>query len=341
MWALLNSTPYAADRNWTRDKNGVHWYIVAVRATFTIKPDSQLILEDEQLPPVLEQEYAGEPGKSSLLYDSDLLAVKPSTDVLVIANAHAPGGKAVPSVPVGFRIGTIQKQLLVHGERTYYKGNVSLKMSEPQPFTSCPIRYEYAYGGSDFSDPDPNKHCLDERNPIGRGFARRSAHLVDTLAYAIEYPKGDAASLGPAGFSPIDLSWLPRRNYAGTYDKKWEQSKKPLLPDDYNPMYSLCAPEDQRTDQPLVGGEHFELVNMTPEGRLVFEIPKISLEFTSIFRNRREPHGPKLTTVLVEPEDKRLSLVFQSALRVSATEVDYLDATEIKEAGNKEQGDSQ
>jgi len=338
MWALLNSTPYAADRNWTRDKNGVHWYIIAVRATFTIMPDRKLILDDEQLPPVLVPEYAGEPGKSSLLYDSDLLAVKPSTDVLVLAHAHAPDGKAVSTVHVGFRIGTIQKQLLVHGERTYYRGAVGLKMSEPKPFIHFPIQYEFAYGGSDYSNPDPNKHCLDERNPIGRGFARQSNSLVDTLTHAIEYPDGDAAKLGPAGFGPIDLPWLPRRKYVGTYDKKWEQTKKPLLPDDYNPLCSLCAPEDQRSDDALVGGEKFELINMTPEGRLVFELPKIALEFTSIFRNRRENHVPKLTTVLVEAEDKRLSLVYQSAVRVSATEVDYLDATEIKEVGSEEPG---
>ena len=33
MWALRNHTPFAADRNWTRDKDGHHWWIVAIRAT--------------------------------------------------------------------------------------------------------------------------------------------------------------------------------------------------------------------------------------------------------------------------------------------------------------------
>lgn len=74
MWALSNRTAYAAERNWTRDKDGLHWWLVAVKATFDIGPDGRLRLADEQLPPVLIPEYFGGPGRSSLRYDSDLLA---------------------------------------------------------------------------------------------------------------------------------------------------------------------------------------------------------------------------------------------------------------------------
>ena len=62
MWALKNHTPYAAERNWTRDKRGVHQWIVAVKATFAIATDGKLSLLDEQPPPVLAPEYHGEPG---------------------------------------------------------------------------------------------------------------------------------------------------------------------------------------------------------------------------------------------------------------------------------------
>src|SRR5688572_3450642 len=100
MWTLKNRTPYAAERNWTRDKRGVHQWIVAVKATFTIAKDGKLSLSDEQVPPVLAPEYHGEPGMSSLRYDSDLLRAKPCTDVIVDACAHAPRGKKAARVPV-------------------------------------------------------------------------------------------------------------------------------------------------------------------------------------------------------------------------------------------------
>lgn len=331
MWSLLNRTAFAADRNWTRDKDGVHWWIVAVRATFDLASDGQLTLADEQLPPVLAPEYFGAPGQSSLRYDSDLLWAKPNTDVLVVANAHAPGGRATSVVPVSLRVGQIQKQLVVHGERVYRSG---LKTSSPKAFMTRPIQYELAFGGMDLSDPDPRNHRYDDRNPIGRGLAVNPNHLTDKPAHSIEYASGDPASRGPAGFGPIDPAWLPRRALAGTYDERWDRTKKPLLPDDFDPAYALSSPTDQRNAKPLAGGERVELVNMTPEGKLLFEVPRVLLEFTSIFGSRREPHQGQLATVLVEPDDRRLSLVWQSTLRVAAPEVDYLDATEIVEKGS-------
>jgi hypothetical protein len=331
MWALKNRTVYAAERNWTRDKDGAHWWIVAVKATFDIGPGGRLMLADEQLPPVLMPEYFGEPGRSSLRYDSDLLAMKPGTDVLVIAHAHAPHGRPAPTVPVSLRIERLHKELLVHGERLYESGWRNVTVTRPRPFTTCPIRYEFAFGGCDLSDPDSKQHRIDERNPIGRGFARRPAHVVGKLAHAVEYPRGEPAEVGPAGFGPLDSSWMPRRKLAGTYDARWEQTKKPLLPNDFDPAFALSAPTDQRTEKPLVGGERVELLNMTPDGVLRFELPRISLAFTTRIGKRHEQHDSRLTAVLVEPEERRLSLVWQSVLRVRAPEADYLDETEIVE----------
>jgi hypothetical protein len=334
MWALKNQTAYAAERNWTRDKNGVHWWLVAVRATFDLAPGGRLKLADEQRPPVLAPEYLGEPGKSSLRYDSELLAAKPGTDILVHAHAHAPQGKPAPTVPVSLRVGQVHKELLVHGERTYGQGLLGVSPGRPRAFTTSPIRYELAFGGSDLSDPEPRNQRIDERNPVGRGFARRQAQLAGKPAHTVEYPRGNPAELGPAGLGPIDSFWMPRRKLAGTYDARWEQTKKPLLPDDYDPAFALSAPSDQRTDKPLTGGERVELLNMTPEGVLRFELPRILLGFTTRIGPRREQHGARLVTVLVEPEEKRLSLTWQSALRVASPDADYLDETEIVEQGS-------
>lgn len=331
MWALANRTPYAADRNWTRDKQGVHWWIVALRATFSIGPEGQLALADEQLPPRLAPEHGGDPGASSLRYDSDLLALKPGTDVLVLGSAHAPGGRPVSTLPVTLRVGTLEKTLLVHGERVYYDGVAGLTTTSALPFVTRPMHYELAYGGSDTSDPDPRRHVIDERNPVGRGVARHAASLIDTPAHAIEYPHGHPAKTGPAGFGPIAPSWLPRRRLAGTYDAAWAATQKPLLPHDYDPAFAMSAPADQRVPQPLRGGERIGLIHMSPTGMLAFELPTIQLELHSRFGRRRVAHDPPLlATVVVEPDESRLSLVWQSGLRVAAPDTEYLDQTEIR-----------
>jgi len=332
VWALRNRTGFAAERNWTRDRDGIHWWVVAVRATFDLVAGGRLALADQQLPPTLAPVYFGEPGASSLRYDSELLSAKPGTDVVVHAQAHAPGGRAASTVPVAVRVGALEKRLIVHGDRVYYRGPAGgLTTTAPRPFMARAIRYELAYGGRDLTDPDPRQHRIDQRNPVGRGFAVRVATLINQPAHVIEYPGGDPAQRGPAGFGPIDTSWLPRRALAGTYDQRWSDSKKPLLPDDYDPRHALCAPADQQTAQPLIGGERVALTNLTAEGSMVFDLPRVALAFCSRFGRRREQHGPRLTTVLIETEVRRVSLVWQSVLRVSADQADYLDETEIVE----------
>lgn len=333
MWTLNNRTRYAAERSWTRDKDGMHWWLIAVRATYDLADSGSMTLAEEQLPPLLAPEYFGAPGKSSLRYDSDLLAVKPTTDVLVLGSAYAPGGQPASVVPVTLRVGHLQKELLVHGERLYRAGTASLKTSSARPFRVQPLRYELAFGGLDTSDPDPRRHRYDARNPVGRGTALDPLALVDTPAHTIEYADGEPASRGPAGFGPIAPSWSPRLELAGTYDQAWEKSRKPLLPADYNPAFAQSSPVDQRAPQPLAGGERMELLNMTPGGRLLFELPSHSFGLTSAFGTRRESHHAILATVLVEPDERRLSLVWQSALRVPAPQADYLDSTEIVERG--------
>lgn len=334
MWLLQNHTPYSAERNWTRDADGIHWYLIAVRGAFTVDARGRLIPDDEQPPPVLAPEYVGIPGASSLRFDSDLLERKPGTDVVALGCAYAPGGRPTPTVPVTLRVGTaLEKQILVHGNRAYYDGLMGLATTSPQPFVKQPIQYELAFGGGDTSDPDPRRHEIDERNPIGRGFPPRASRWKNELAHCIEHPQGSASSLGPAGLGPIDRSWLPRRALAGTYDARWVETKKPLLPDDYDPRFGMCAPADQQLHQPLKGGEQVAVANMTPDGMLVFELPRSSLTFTTSIRGRKHEHRAPMSTVVIEPCERRVFVSWQSSLRVRALDVDFVSTTDIHEQG--------
>jgi hypothetical protein len=288
-------------------------------------------MADEQLPPVLLPEYHGDPGASSLKYDSDLLAVKPGTDVLVNGSAHAPGGRPAPQVPVSLRVGDVHKSVVVFGERMFYAGAGGLAMTPPRPFETRPLVYEVAFGGKDLTDPDPSRHRIDARNPVGRGFATSTAHLVNQPAHAVEYLSGNPAGAGPAGFGPIDRSWSPRLELAGTYDAKWTETQKPLLPADYDERHALSSPADQRAQLYLRGGERVEIVNMTASGLLRCELPRIALGVTTRISGRHEEHAGRLTAVIVEPEVPRVMMVWQSSLMVPARDVEYLDETTIRE----------
>lgn len=330
MWTLNNRTPYAAERNWVRDKHGVHHWMVAVKATFRIAANGTLALADAQLPPELAPVWQGEPGKSSLKYDGDLGPTKPSSDVTLIGSAHAPKGKIAASVPVRLRVGTVDKSLIVFGPRRYETSPLGLVLSTPKKFAQAPITYEQAWGGSDTSHPDPNEHAHEPRNPVGRGFAKHES-LHQKAAHCIEYPEGLASKLGPAGFGPVERSWLPRVRHAGSYDGAWFAQKMPLLPDDYDARFELCAPSDQQLPDYLYGGEPVELTNLSEEGLLRLTLPKIYLTFSTQIRGQSEEHRARLASLILEPDERRLSLVWQSALKVAANRVEHLDATTIAE----------
>jgi hypothetical protein len=331
MWALDNTTPYAADRTWVRDKAGKHHWIVVVKATFHFDARAKLGLADEQLPPLHEPEYFGEPGRSSLRYEADLVAMKPGTDVTLNAHAHAPASRPAREVTVTLRIDDLEKQLLVRGESLHTFGVSGMTTSSPEPFITRPIIYELAYGGTDTLDPDPRKHCIDLRNPVGGGFAAHSEHLIGRTAPSIYYPRGNPAKVGPAGFGALASYWSPRLELGGTYDQDWANNKKPLLPDDYDETQLLYAPADQRPRQRMHGGEVIDLINLTPEGALRLELPKICIMCTTRVSGRSSEYRCELASVILEPEDRRLIMAWQGSLHVGPSDIDYLDESRVWE----------
>jgi hypothetical protein len=328
VWAINNRTPFAAERNWVRDRTGAHHWLVAVKVAFHIGPAGQMKLADEHPAPLLAPEYRGDAARTSVRADSDLLAVKPApkTDLVLDACAHAPHGRPAATVPVSLQAGDVKKTLLVHGPRSYAAGRST---SAPVPFVSHPIIYEWAFGGRDLADPNPKNHRIDMRNPVGKGFAVDRNRLAGQPAHVVEYTSGTSEELGPAGFGPIDRGWSPRLALAGTYDARWAECKKPLLPDDYDDRFALSAPADQQAL--LRGGEIVALVNMTAEGTLSFELPKLAFRFVTRFGTRVEEHAARLATVFVEPEKRRVAMVWQTNLVVPARLVEQLDETTISE----------
>lgn len=329
MWAVVNRTAFSVERTWLRDARGDHVWLVAVAATFDLADDGRLRRSDVQEPPThLPRTH---PDSEVLRWDADLGGVKPTTDIIVNASAHAPDGKPTPLVEVSLRVGAVHKTLLVHGERVYRPALRGLGVSSARPFVRHPITYAWAHGGSDLDASAPNRQAFDPRNPLGRGVAADPARLIDQPAHRIEYPDGDPVARGPAGFGPIASHWSPRRELAGTFDARWERTRRPLLPADHDLRAFLCAPTDQRPAAYLAGGEAVTLVNMSPLGLLTFSLPRVALRFVTQFGARRVTHRGNLAMVCVEPEDGSLRMVWQTALPVAPQDTDYLDATIVME----------
>lgn len=309
MWAIDNQTEFKVDRTFARDPSGAEIWIVAVRGTFSIQDDGAVVSAKEQQEVCLAPVFFGSAGSSSLRYEVDLVRTKPGTDVVVHAHAHAPGRRPMPFVDVGFRVGPVTKGLRIVGDRVWQKKLLGVGASAPKPFIVKPIRYEGAWGGR-----LPKGEAMHPENPVGVG---RSANPGDPipncelLGTPIDSPHYSGM---PAGFGPIPCNWAPRAKLAGTYDDRWKQHRRPLVPEDFQDSYFRCAPLDQQVDGFLRGGEEVRLLNLSAEGFLSFQLPRITLGFSTRIAGDAVDHRGRLHTVIIEPEERRLIMVWQSAL---------------------------
>ncbi|HJL14392.1 MAG TPA: DUF2169 domain-containing protein [Sandaracinaceae bacterium LLY-WYZ-13_1] len=303
---------------WGRD----HHLGVSVLGFFPFDPPNQLLTDMElwtAVPEVLGQDAMIDAG-----------IPKARSEVLVSGSAHQPGGRMGPTLPVRVEIGGIDKQLYVIGDRRWERG----VPTEPLPFAQMPLSWERAFGGEGF---DPN--------PRGRGYAPiedaegRTVHPLPNVENPDRLVRSPKDRPEPAGFGAIDFTWPQRFKLAGTYDKKWLETRFPGFAEDLDwRIWNLAAPDQQR-EAPFRGDEHFRLHNLHPEHPLLEgRLPGVQ---TRCFVNRRVQEDDevlrfievemRLTTVWLLPGILRGLLVFQGATPIR--EDDAADVEHILVAG--------
>ena len=331
MWLLTNETPFAAERTWTRDERGAEFWLVAIRAAFTIDPDNRQSPAERQTEVQRVPIFAGDPLTSEMLTDSDFALHKDGSDVLVQGLAHAPGDQPASLARVRLKLADIDKALIVHGERRLFKGGIGLGITRAAPFLTTPLLWARSYGGWDRRGRTEN--WLPE-NPAGTGFATNPEHLYDTQAPNVEYPDAPYRGPGsgrPAGFGPVAHHWQPRAHYGGTYDATWEKTRNPLLPADFDRRYFRSAPADQQTGKPLVGYEQIQLAGMTPDGLWAFHLPRIAFDVITTFKGGGDiRQHPVIHTLWLMPDHRRFEMVFMSALEVPPGREEKLIGTTIR-----------
>jgi hypothetical protein len=322
---LDNRTEFAAQPRTLMAKDGERLVLI-VKATFTRRPrESALeLVPREQRRGIRGQDIPwGDPETSSIKYPSDLCLTKPGTDVIVVAAAHAPGGRPVPSFDAGVKIGPLEKTIRVFGLRVWGESGTSL--SAPRPTTGAEVRYDHAWGGFDGSDPA--SPVEEPRNPAGMGVARDASTLTHKPGPVIEDPAHLIASVRtrppPAGLGAVGRHWLPRRSFVGTYDAAWLEQRAPLLPLDHDDRVNLCASPGLTAVPPLLGAENVALLNLTPGGgSMSFKLPRLRLAVTLSSKGREpETLRPYLDTVLIdtlrvpETSDVVVELVWRAVFR--------------------------
>jgi hypothetical protein len=332
---LENTTSFEVAALPLTGPKGDYLLTVIVKGTFVFGP-GRCEPADEQIPIVYGDELYGEAG--GIHYESDVLPFKPRTDAVLRATAYAPGEKPAEKVLVSAKVGPVEKQIMVFGERLWnHAGVLSHKyiMTEAKPFVRQAIIYEEAFGGIDAVS---GQYCAE--NLVGKGFCspKSKQNLAGKPLPCIEDPRHlirtPADHPRPVGFGFYGRAWQPRAAYAGTYDPAWRKQRCPLLPEDFDARYYNGAHPDLQVDGYLQGNEPVTLINLTPEGRADWRLPDLRLTCAVTRRNgngRREKQSMamNLDTLFLEPDARRCCIVWRTSTALSEPSVADIDQVTI------------
>ena len=315
---LLNFTPFSAGITVVVNKYGREFVLAVNKGTFAIREDGTCSIAEAQQPLAYADECYDEPGLSSVRYESDFALHKPATDVIVNGSAWASQGRAAFQVDVSLEISTIRKTIRVFGDRQWeYLPVEGYRATTPEPFLSMPIMYERSFGGPDLSVKDRAQRPTHPGNPVGPGFhGGLHNQIAGTRLPNIENPydliRQPGQAVGPVGLGIVARNWRPRFQWAGTYDETWRENYFPFLPPDFDDRFFLSAPADQCCAY-LRGGERLTLTNATPDGRLVFDVPSITMPITLVHRKGSDVFDPLLDTLIIEPDLRRFLITWRAA----------------------------
>ncbi|HRO10399.1 DUF2169 domain-containing protein [Amaricoccus sp.] len=331
---IYNQTGFPHEFTMAMDKEGREYLLLVVKGTYDF-PDEiggPVRPSDTQVPLVMADEYTGAPGFSAPLWETDFAHRKPRCDIVLNGAAYAPGGRPATRVRVGVKLGAWSKVLDVLGHREWRARGPLFAATSPEPFLRRPISYDVAWGGTDRLDPDDPLPGAYLRNPVGTGWSQpRHQRLIPGLALPSTQAVGEEISTPfgdytPMSFGPMGRGWPGRIEHGGTYDRNWIDNIFPFLPPDFDDRYYQMSPPDQQTTPPR-GGEEVVLANLTPRGKENFRLPATSLPVT-LFKGRAIALEATLLpdTILFDPENRRLCLVWRVSCRIQRTILDFTEA---------------
>ncbi|MCE9993796.1 DUF2169 domain-containing protein [Enterobacter asburiae] len=227
-----NLTPFSVMEYAMDDKQNERHRVVAMKTGFRLVKDAcgrwqAQLMENPVLPLCVEDEFFAELNSSPVLRESDLAPLKPACDIIVNGTAYTPDGIALTEMTAGVFMRApsgevlLDKKLRITGPRFYRQHGVTGQWyeTEPEPFTSLPLDYRYAFGGecrveedSEFAERIPHEFRLSDAqrgehpdkdspplahitcpvNPLGRGYAQRW-YLRSCEIKQVEAPRITAA----------------------------------------------------------------------------------------------------------------------------------------------------
>jgi len=237
----------------------------------------------------------------------DMGMPKPQAEYIVSGSYYSPQHKDVTAGEVKVKVGDKEKQLFVFGVREWEMG----VPTDAEPFSSMPLTYSNAYGGSEYAS-----------NPDGMGY-------LDSLLPHIENPDqlltSNKQKSEPAGLTPLSPSLPQRMQFQGTYDDTYLEKYYPGYPENFDWRFFMTAAQDQWLDNYFIGNEKFELHNLHPEkpaisGKLPGNLTRCFIRQEIDRKTQFEELKLNLDTVWFFPETDLALLMWRGGMKVTDDE---------------------
>lgn len=335
MFQINNHTPFQVELHPNFDPHGRDFLVVIIKGSYQITPDcKKLSPAEKQVKIQHNDEYYTEAGQSSIKLPSDLAASKPATDIILNGHAYAPQNTPVDQCDVTLSVDNRQMTLRVFGTRFWQKRAKHWSISAPEVFERLPVHYEHAYGGFEQVENEPSAP-LDYHpfNPCGKGFYPLDGQPFEGLELPnIENPQCLIRSINdrpkPVGFGAIARDWQPRLALAGTYDSAWQENRMPLLPTDFDACFFNAAHPQLQFSPHLTGTECVTISNASASGLFSFDLPGERISVTARIRGQNKNLVTELDTLLIEPDEQRISITWRCAISCSGKLL-YVDSVDI------------
>lgn len=246
-------------KHWTVDDREIG--VVIAKAQFNRTDSSMQLRAASPVPLVMEDQFEGDPAWTPLVHEQDIAPAKVGTDLTIRTIARAPDHKPRSDWAVSISVpDRLTYGFQVRGPSVWsHSSRRGWHRQTAEPITQLPITYALAAGGK---APTAQELTVDDFNPSGIGLVTKE--LLDKgadipipqIGALAEFMTDDPMSpIAVQGFGPVAKAWMPRRAFAGTFDKEWQRERHPRMPLDYNYRFWNMAPRPLQIEPPLNGDE--------------------------------------------------------------------------------------
>lgn len=308
---LINRTGHAAGFfNTVIDEDRLLASVVC-RSGFVVESDGTLVpADDDQVPPVDAEPWETPYGTM----DGDQVFLRGGIDLLVFGQAHAPGGVPCRELELEIRAGAaFRRRLRIIGDRVWRKALGGPKPSEAEPFTTMPLTWERAFGGTVESVLGP---VSEPANPLGRGYYLEKGQALGRALPNIEDPDHPVRSWNdrpqPVGVAPYSREWSLRVHNGIELGEKGDGTRfikrfKPELLNNASPRMIV--------DDPLGPGDEIHVDHLTPEGALSFRLPEQAFHLHYQAGDQHHVIPLLLEAIGIQGDQRRVFLSWRTCFR--------------------------